>query len=166
MGKGALTGSHKFLGKAAVKNIVHQGTLAAAADAGHNGQGPQSNRDIDSFKVVGPCPFDRYYLAVSFTADLGNWNLFPTAEVIACDRPFDLHDFLCRSLSNNPSSVFTGARSNIDDLVSCKHRIFIMFDNKESVPQITKMLECGKEFVIIPLVKADTRFVKDIEYTD
>lgn len=166
MGKGALPSPHEFLGKAAVKDVIHKGTLAAAADTGHNGQGPQRNGDIDVFKVVGPCPFDYYFLAISFTADLGNRNLFPTAEIIACDRPFDLHDFLCCSLSNNLSPVFAGARSNIDDLVSCKHRIFIMFDNKEGVSQITKMLEGGKKFVIIPLVKADTRFIKDVEYTD
>ena len=39
-----------------------------------------------------------------------------------------------------------------------------MLHHKNRIPQITHLFESAKEFLVVPLVKPNTRFVQDIEH--
>ena len=68
---------------------------------------------------------------------------------------FIIHDLLRGSCRNDLSSVFPCARTDIDKIVRCHHRIFIMLDDDEGVSDIPHILEGIDEAVIIALMKSD-----------
>ena len=61
--------------------------------------------------------------------------------------------------------MLTGTRSNVHNIVCRTHRILIMFHDNDRIPEITQMLQCSEQFVIIPLVQADTRLVQNISHS-
>ena len=62
---------------------------------------------------------------------------------------FILHDLLCGSTCNHFSSMLTGTRSNVHNIVCRTHRILIMFHDNDRISKITQMLQCSEQFVII-----------------
>ena len=58
--------------------------------------------------------------------------------------------------------MLTGTRSNVHNIVCRTHRILIMFHDNDRISKITQMLQCSEQFVIIPLVQADTRLVQNV----
>ena len=55
-------------------------------------------------------------------------------------------------------------RTNVNNMISFIHCVFIMFDDKERIAQIAEPLERHDQAVIITLVETDRRLVKDIQY--
>ena len=60
--------------------------------------------------------------------------------------------------------MLAGTRSNVHNIVCRTHRILIMFHDNDRIAKITQMLQCSEQFVIIPLVQADTWLVQNISY--
>ena len=43
--------------------------------------------------------------------------------------------------------------------------VFVVFDNHQSVAEILKTLECGKQPVIVTLMETNTRFIEHVQNT-
>ncbi|MNN02967.1 hypothetical protein D3C81_1156390 [compost metagenome] len=56
-----------------------------------------------------------------------------------------------------------GSRPDIDNMIRCQHRIFIVFDDDQRIAEVTHMVQSGDQLIIVPLVQPDARFVKDIQ---
>lgn len=56
----------------------------------------------------------------------------------------------------------TGARSDIDYLISISHDIFVMFDNDNSVAEIHQFSQIIEEEATIPWMETNRWFVEDI----
>ena len=71
-----------------------------------------------------------------------------------------LHGALCQ----DGAAVFTGTGSDVHDPVSRADGIFIVFHHNECISQIPHSFQGGKQFVIVPLVEADGRFIQNIKH--
>ena len=69
-------------------------------------------------------------------------------------------------MRDNITAVFACSGPDIDDAIGRLHRIFIMFDNDKSIAGIAQALQGGQKLVVIPLMQADGRFIKDVQNAD
>ena len=60
----------------------------------------------------------------------------------------------------------TGSRTDIDNVVCRKHRIFIMLYHEQRISHIFQVFQSRNEFIIIPLVQSDARLVQYIADPD
>ena len=58
-------------------------------------------------------------------------------------------------MSHNLPAMHASARPNIDEIISVANRVFIVFDNKYRVTEVTQMLERADQSIIIALVQSD-----------
>ena len=58
----------------------------------------------------------------------------------------------------------TVSSTDIQNMVCSPDRIFVMLNYNDRVSEIPEVFQCGKKFIIIPLMQTDTRFVQDISY--
>jgi hypothetical protein len=63
------------------------------------------------------------------------------------------------------AAVYTRTRSDVDNPVRGVNRVFVVFDNDESVAEVAQFDEGIYEPAIVPLMKTDARFVEHIEHT-
>jgi hypothetical protein len=56
------------------------------------------------------------------------------------------------------------AWTEIDDMVSGAHGVFVMFDDKEGVASVTKATEDAEKLLIVARVETDGGFIEDVEY--
>src|SRR6516225_12007288 len=68
-----------------------------------------------------------------------------------------------RALRHNLAASWTRAGAKVYNKVCCTDRILVVFDDHHRISQIAQMLQCPDEPVVISLVKADARFIQNIE---
>ena len=66
-------------------------------------------------------------------------------------------------MSNNFSPMDPSAWTEIDDMVSGAHGVFVMFDDKEGVASITKATEDAEKLLIVARVETDGGFIEYVE---
>ena len=60
--------------------------------------------------------------------------------------------------------MFSGTRAHIHDNICRTHRVLIVFDNEHGVPETFQLIKCCQKPVIVSLVKADGRLIKNIKH--
>ena len=85
-----------------------------------------------------------------------------SADILRGDA-FALHHLLRRTHEYNLTAIATCFGSHIDDMVSLKHHILIMFNDDNGIAKVSELLERIYQLNVIPLVKTNTWFIKDIE---
>ena len=63
------------------------------------------------------------------------------------------------------ASVHTGSRTDIHHVIGSANGVFIVFNNHQRVPKITKTLKGGEQAVIVPLVQTNARFIEHVEHS-
>ncbi|MNI93003.1 hypothetical protein D3C73_1508860 [compost metagenome] len=58
----------------------------------------------------------------------------------------------------------SGARSDINNIVCCQHRVFIVLYHDQRVAEIPHLPKGRDQTIIIPLMQADARLVKNIQH--
>ena len=152
--------------KRIIKDIVNQGAFAGTGNTCHNSQNTQWENNINIFQVIGTRAFDSQEIAVSLTAFFRYRNKFSAAQILPRNRFAVFLDFFHSSLSHNMPAIFTGAWSNINNLISRVHCFFIMFDNQQSIAQVTQVLQGFQQFTVVTLVQTNARFIENIENAD
>ena len=66
-----------------------------------------------------------------------------------------LAKFVKRSTVDNPPTVLASARTNVNNPVSCFNRLFVVFDNDQSISKIAKSFQGRNKLAIVALVKTD-----------
>src|SRR5690242_11243121 len=56
--------------------------------------------------------------------------------------------------------------AKINDVIGCEDRVLVVFNNNDTVAEITQTLQRFEQPLIIALVKPDARFVEDVEHAD
>ena len=51
-------------------------------------------------------------------------------------------------------------------MVCRKHRILVMFYNKQGIPQVTQTLQCCDQLIIVTLMQSDTRLIQNVRHTN
>ena len=49
----------------------------------------------------------------------------------------------------------SGTRTNIDNMITLSHDVFIMFDNYNRIPYLRKSLQIGDEHIVITWMETD-----------
>ncbi len=75
-----------------------------------------------------------------------------------------VHDLLRRALGDDLPTVHAGPRSDVHHVVGQADGIFVVFHHDHRVAQVAQVVEGGKQAVIVSLMKADGRFIKDIHH--
>ena len=57
-----------------------------------------------------------------------------------------------------------GTGPHIDDVVCFQYGFLIMFNNKHGVAEIAQAFQCLEQAVVITLMQADRRFIKNIKH--
>ena len=58
-----------------------------------------------------------------------------------------------------------GAGTDIDDVVRRAHRVLVVFDDDHRIPEIPEALQRIEELVVVLLMQADARLVKNVKDT-
>ena len=84
---------------------------------------------------------------------------------MAGEAPFVSRDGVRRSRGDHMSSLCSGARAKVDDIIGAPNRFFIVFDDDDRVAQVAKFLQRGQQARIIFVVKPNRWLIEHIQYT-
>ena len=148
-----------------VQNLVDERTLSGPGHSGYTRHDSKRYLYIDILQVILSRPFD-LQPSRRLGPSVRDRDRQPAAQIRAGDRIFLLHNLFCRALGHDRPAVFSGARSDIHDIVRFAHRVLIMFDHDDRISQVSQMLQRMQQLVIIPLVKPYARFIEYIRHAD
>ena len=92
-------------------------------------------------------------------------DMFTSREVECCIALRIFDNLVIRTLSDNLSSMNTSTRSDIDNIITCPHNIFIVFNHNHRISKICELMEIGYEKIIISRMKTYRWLIKDIDDT-
>ena len=75
-----------------------------------------------------------------------------------------LQHFLRSSCKNNLTTQASSFRTHINHIIGSHHHILIMLHNNDRVTDIPQLLQRMNKPLIIPLMQANTRLIKNIKY--
>ena len=62
--------------------------------------------------------------------------------------------------------MYSGTRTDVDEVVGCNHHITVVFNDDDAVAEVAQLLQTFDKALVVALVKPDRGFVEDIEYVD
>ena len=147
-----------------VQDFIDERGLARTRNAGHTGERAKRNGKVRMREVVHRTAFDRDALAVAFAPNFGHRNEFFARKVLSGDRFLAFEQLVYRALEHDLAAVAARARTDIHNVVSCKHGVLVVLDHDERVAEVTQPPQGRKQLVVVALVQTDGRLVKDIQY--
>ena len=121
--------------EAFVEDLVDEGTLAAAADAGDTGQHAEWKADGEIFKIVSPCADNlEHAFLVDRTARFWNGDALATGEISAGDGILAGRQLLlaCQPATTSPPPA--PARGPMSTMKSGgAHGVFVVLDDDDGV---------------------------------
>src|SRR5207248_1611902 len=76
-------------------------------------------------------------------------------EIAAGERPRVGDHLIDSALSDDVAAVLTGAGPEIDDMIRCAHRLFIVLDDDHGVAEIAQRVERREEPRVVALMQSD-----------
>ncbi len=157
---GAVQASQQFFGQ----NIIDQARFARAADAADDNEFTERDFDVNILEIVFARPFNDESRAVAGPTLFGDGDVLAAGQVLGRHAAGDLHDFSRRAGGNDLTAVNTSPGADIEQVVGGANRFFVVFNDDDSVTEITQVFESPDQPGIVALVQADTRFVKHVEH--
>ena len=149
------------------EDLVDEGTLTTAADTRYANELTQRDFNIDIFQVVVPSPTDLDHAGrVTLAPFFRNRDLQSTAQILSRQTGFRFDNLRRVPLDHHFTATNARTGPEIDQVVTLTHRIFIMLDHDNRVPQITKMLKRVDQPVIVTRVQPDRRLVQNVQHAD
>ena len=167
MGAGSFPGAVEFAFEGFKEDVVDEGGLAGAGDAGDAEEAAEGEADVDVFEVVfaGADDFEAIF-ELDAAAFGGGDDLVFAGEVLGGNRLRAVEDGFDRSLGDDPPPMRHRAGSDVDHPVRGANRILIMLDDDDRVADIGQMPQGADQPVVIALVEPDGRLVEDIAHAD
>ena len=147
-----------------VQDFVDERGLARTRNTGHTGERAKRNGKVRMLEVVHRTAFDRDALAVAFAPNFGHRNEFFARKVLSGDRFLAFEQLVYRALEHDLAAVAARARTDIHNVVSCKHGVLVVLDYDERVAEVTQPPQGRKQLVVVALVQTDGRLVEDIQH--
>ena len=158
------SGPVQSFGQVFVKDLVYQGTLARARNAGNNGHDPQRDLHVDILEVV-DARAAHLDPSGGLPAVFRYRNGLLPAQILPRDGLGNRHDLLCGALRHYLAPVGACARPDVHDVVRRQHGVLVVFYHDDRIPQISQVLEGPQKLVVVSLVQADTRLVQNIAHS-
>ena len=148
-----------------IEDLVHKRALSRTGDARHTGHHAKRKVHIDIFQVV-LLRADHLQPPGRFLP-LFRYRYFDLpGKVSACDRLLVFHDLVSCAHSHNFTAMFACSRSDIHDIICCKHGVLIVFHDNKRISEVSQMLERSEQLVIVSLVESDARLIQNICHAD
>ena len=157
-------GAVELHAQALIEDFVDQGRLARAGHAGDGEEHPQGEGHVDVPQVIFRRAPDDKLLPVPRPARCGHGHLLPAGEIIAGDGTGGIHDVLRRAAGHHIAAVDPRAGADVHNIVGGAHGVLVVLHHDEGVAQVAQALEGAQQQVVVPLVQADRRLVKDIKH--
>ena len=152
---GPCPGMIQFGEKRLVQNLVDKTGLAGAGNTRHTGEGAQRNGDVNILQIVFLCAPDSQELTVPRPPGCGDGNFQLTGKILPRNGVRAVQNVLQSTGGNDLPAVTACTWANVHNIIRRPHGILIMLHYDQGVAQIPQMLQCGKEFIIVPLVQTD-----------
>ena len=69
------------------------------------------------------------------------------------------------AFSHHAASVNPGARAEIDNMIGAADRLLVVFDHHHRIAQIPQVKQRIEQTLIVPLVKSDGGFIKNVHHS-
>ena len=156
-----------LLGQRGVEDVVDQGRLAGAGDAGHGAEDAQREAHVDVVEVVLARPVDGQLTADGARAAYGrDRDLAAAAEVLAGERVGVVEQPLDAAGVDDLAPVLAGAGADVDDPVRDLDGVLVVLDDDQGVAEVLETDEGLDQPMVVALVEPDRRLVEDVEDTD
>ena len=159
-------GPVEVAGEDVVQDIVDEGRLARAADAGHCNEAAEGKADRDIAQVVLAGVDDRDLTLLPRSADGRNLDRAPSGEILAGEGVWVIEEVLDRAAHDDMTAVLSGTGADVDDPVGYADGVLIVLDDDERIAEVAKSDKCLDEPAVIALVKADARLIENVEHPD
>jgi hypothetical protein len=73
---------------------------------------------------------------------------------------------LRRAGGDHRTAVHARSRAQVDNVIGCQDRLFVMFDDDDRVADVTQVYQRAEQPLVVALVQADRRFVQDVHDAD
>ena len=103
---------------------------------------------------MGPIDF-QYFLKVYLNTFSRYLDLQVTGEVASGQRSRAGDDLLRFSFGDNFSAVNASAGTQVDDMIRTANGLFVMFDNNDSVSQVTQPVKGFEKPTVVALMEAN-----------
>ena len=184
MGPDGDLGPMQLASQGAVKNLVHQGAFARAADARYDDESAERESNVEILEVVLPGALDKQHRRAeprkgpedgsqarspaphgARLAPPGrrHRNRLLAAEILPCQRSFRTQHLLRRSLCCDFAALIAGAGAEVQQVVGRTDHIAVVFHQDQRVAQVTQVMQGFEEPEIVAWMQADGRFVENVE---
>ena len=147
-------------------DLVDQRRLPAPAHAGHAGERPERNVDVDARAGCWRVASLTESVERPLRRCLGiamNWR--PERYAPVSDSGFAMISSIVPTVRMSPPSA-PAPGTDVDDHVGGAHRVLIVLDHDERVADVAQRLQRRQQPVVVALVQPDRRFVEDVEHAD
>ena len=147
-----------------VQDFIDERGLARARNTRDTGQRAERDGEVRVLEVVHRTALDRDALAVAFAPNFGHRNEFFARKVLSGDGFVAFEQLVYRALEHDLAAVAARARTDIHNVVSCKHGVLVVLDHDERVTEVAQPPQGRQQLVVVALVQTDGRLVKDIQH--
>ena len=145
--------------------VVDERGLARARDAGHTGEKPNRERDVDLLQIVtARAAHDELLLRVRGSALRWQLDTQATREVAAGERVRVGGERLGGALADDFAPVDARPGAEIDDVVAGADGVLVVFHHEHRVAQIAQMFERRDQAFVVALVQTDRRLVEHVKH--
>ena len=158
--------AHKLIAECGIEHVGKQRRFAGSRNARYARKSAEGNlygnvfqivlgrsRKFDTAPVAAP-PFCR------------NRHAQFSREVLPRNAFGDARNLFGRSRRNDAASVHARRRPQVDEVVRGSKRLFVVFDDDNRIARVAEVGQRVDQFLIVPLVQPDRRFVEDIHNAD
>ncbi len=146
------------------QRIGDKGALPRTGNAGNDGERAQRNLQGHILQVVlGGAR--HLQLASARMASLGRHRdgLAPR-KVVSCERTVRGHHLLRRAGGDDLPTMLARTRSHVHHEIGRADGVLVMLHHDDGIAQVAQVFQRGDQALVIALMKADGRFVQDIEH--
>ena len=119
-----------------VQDVVHEGGLPGAGDAGDGDETPERHLHVDVAQIVLTGTPDRDPVAPGLAAHGRHGDLPAAREVLAGDRRLALEQVLHAARAHDLAAVLAGARPDVDDVVGHTDRLLVVLHDEDGVAEV------------------------------
>ena len=147
-----------------VKDVVHEGRLARAGDAGHPDEATEWEADIDVLEVVLACPSDGQPFIAGGSAPLRDPDAATPGEVVAGQGATRLQQTGELAGVHDLPAVLPRPRSDVHDMVRRPDRFLVVLDDDQHVAEVAQPDQSVDQSPVVALVQTDRGFVQHVEH--
>ncbi len=150
-------------GEASVQDLLSEGGLPRPGDAGDAREQPHGEPDVDPLQVVLPCPPHDEPPAIRPPPRGRNRDPPRPRQVLAGEGTGLGCDLVRGPGGDDVPAVDARPRTEVHEVVRLAHRLLIVFDNEDRVPQVPQPLQGGEKLPVIPGVEPHRGLIEHVQ---